>query len=141
MKNSRITITDGLDPAQYAEAGIVDLMDMDACVSMLESMFHPNGLSCPSCGSSERSSHGRTIAHRVHRFRCSDCGRIYTVTSCTIFSGTNLDPRRIVLLLFLLGHGIGHRTIANIIRIPVDRVRAHAARISLYGATNIDAAA
>jgi transposase-like protein len=109
-------------------------MDHDACLALLETMFHPRGLSCPACGCSARKRFGRTVSHGVPRYRCRACGRIYTVISGTIFSGTKLDPRRIVLLLYLAGIGADHALIARMLDIPVERVRSHLARVSLYGA-------
>jgi transposase-like protein len=79
---------------------ITDLLDDRESIEWVEKFFHPSGLRCPDC-------HATTLQAREFRthkrgfvdYRCQRCQRVYNLYTGTIFAGSNLEPRRVVLLL------------------------------------------
>lgn len=132
MKTNAITITSGLDPAQYVDISMSDKMDMTACLSMLETMFHPDGLRCPQCRSLSRIGNGKT-AKGVPRYRCTECGQTYTIISHTPFSGTKLGPRKIVLFMWMFGIECEVRDIARAVALHPSTVSRIILKIKTYG--------
>ena len=55
---------------------------------------------CPDCGCCESYK----ITTR-QRFKCTACGKMYSVTSGTIFSGRKLSHRQLLLAIFLFANG------------------------------------
>jgi transposase-like protein len=62
--------------------------------------FHPKGLRCPDCGASpQQAREFRTHKRGFVDYRCQKCQRTYNLYTRTIFAGSKLEPRRVVLLL------------------------------------------
>ncbi len=79
---------------------IIDLLDDQESIAWVEKYFHPQKLRCPSCGASTRQARVfRTHKRGFVDYRCLKCQRSYNLYTGTIFAGSNLAPRRVVLLL------------------------------------------
>ena len=79
---------------------ITDLLSGEASIAWIEKHFHPKGLRCPNCGAKKK----RTRLFRRRRrgtadYRCLECDTAFNLYHGTIFSGSNLSPRQVVLLL------------------------------------------
>jgi transposase-like protein len=77
---------------------LIDLMDQAACYARLVEALHPDGLSCPRCGSD------RLGVHRRHRdpvldYRCKACGRVFNAFTGTALQKTGRSPAELVLIL------------------------------------------
>ena len=79
---------------------ITDLLDEQESDKWLQKYFHPHGLRCPGCGPTTRYARQfRTLKRGLVDYRCQKCQRVYLLYTGTIFAGSNLEPRRVVLLL------------------------------------------
>jgi transposase-like protein len=79
---------------------ITELLDAQESVAWVEKYFHPKGLRCPRCGACR--DHAREFRRQERGFvdyRCHPCQRTYNLYTGTIFAGSNLEPRRVVLLV------------------------------------------
>jgi len=79
---------------------ITDLLADQESLEWVEKYFHPTGLRCPGCGA--RTQQAREF--RKHKrgfvdYRCQQCQSTYNLYTGTIFAGSNLEPRRVVLLV------------------------------------------
>ncbi len=79
---------------------VTDLLDDQESLEWLEKYFHPKGLRCPSC----RATTQLARVFRTHKrgfvdYRCQKCQSVYNLYTGTLFAGSNLEPRRVVLLL------------------------------------------
>lgn len=79
---------------------IADLLDEQESIAWVEKYFHPKKLRCPGCGATTRQAR----PFRTHRrgfvdYRCQKCQRRYNLYTGAIFAGSNLAPRRVVLLV------------------------------------------
>lgn len=66
----------------------------------VERYLHPRGLRCPGCDATTK--HAREFRARKRGgvdYRCRRCQSVYNLYTSTIFSGSNLEPRRVLLLL------------------------------------------
>src|SRR5438093_5523429 len=76
---------------------IDELLDEAASLAWLERHLHPEGLTCPRCGSRERR-----VARRIREltaYRCTACDRYHTIYTGTIFEKTRQPQSKIVLIL------------------------------------------
>ena len=79
---------------------ITELLDEQESMEWIEQYFHPSGLRCPGCGATtERARHFRTRKRGLVDYRCRHCQRVYNLYTGTIFAGSNLEARRVVLLV------------------------------------------
>ncbi len=79
---------------------ITDLLDEQESIKWVEKYFHPKRLHCPDCGATTRQARQfRTPKRGFVDYRCQKCQRSYNLYTGTIFAGSNLEPRRVVLLL------------------------------------------
>jgi transposase-like protein len=79
---------------------ITDLLDDQESVEWVEKYFHPKGLRCPGCqATTQQAREFRTHKRGFLDYRCQRCQRVYNLYTGTIFAGSNLEPRRVVLLL------------------------------------------
>ena len=79
---------------------ITDLLDDQESIKWVKKYFHPKKLRCPGCGSTTRQARlFRTRKRGMVDYRCRKCQRSYNLYTGTIFAGSNLEPRRVVLLL------------------------------------------
>jgi transposase-like protein len=79
---------------------ITELLDAQESLAWVETHFHPKGLRCPRCGASKQEAR----KFREHKrgfvdYRCQSCQRTYNLYTGTLFAGSNLEPRRVVLLV------------------------------------------
>jgi transposase-like protein len=76
---------------------ITELLDASICMIWLERHLHPDGFTCPQCGSSNR----RQFRQQKHflAYRCRDCDGYYTLLTGTAFEKTRQSPATLVLLL------------------------------------------
>src|ERR1700759_4047567 len=79
---------------------ITDLLDERESIEWMRQYFHPNGLRCPGCqAATQQARLFRTRKRGLSDYRCRLCQQVYNLYTGTIFAGSNLDPRRVVLLL------------------------------------------
>jgi transposase-like protein len=79
---------------------IIDLLDEQESDKWVKKYFHPHGLRCPGCGDTTRYARQfRTLKRGLVDYRCQQCRSVYNLYTGTIFAGSNLSPRRVVLLL------------------------------------------
>jgi transposase-like protein len=79
---------------------ITDLLADHESLEWVEKYFHPKGLRCPDCGASpQQAREFRTHKRGFVDYRCQKCQRTYNLYTRTIFAGSKLEPRRVVLLL------------------------------------------
>jgi transposase-like protein len=105
---------------------MTELLDDPACVAWLEQHFHPTGLVCPRCQSTNR----RLFRRHDHfpTYRCRDCQRTYTLLTGTVFEKTRQRPATIVLLLRGIAKGESTARLArelNLDRKRVGELRQH----------------
>ena len=131
MKTSEIRIMTGLEPQAYLQEEMFRQMDSEACLAVVESHFHPDGIKCQDCGSSERYGGGKT-PKGLPRYRCRECSSTYTAISYTPFSGTKLGPRKIVLFMWLLGLGVAPAEIGAAVGLSTDAVIFRMQQIQFY---------
>ncbi len=69
-------------------------MDQAACLAWLEKHLHPQGLTCPRCGETERrvAKQGGHYGHgtwpQIPAYRCKACDRYHTLLTDTAFAKT-----------------------------------------------------
>ena len=79
---------------------ITDLLDEQESIEWMKIYFHPNGWRCPGCqATTEQARVFRLRKRGLVDYRCQLCQRVYNLYTGTLFAGSNLDPRRLVLLL------------------------------------------
>jgi transposase-like protein len=79
---------------------ITELLDEQESVAWVEKYFHPKGLRCPGCGTPTQQARAFRFQKRgIVDYRCHHCQRTYNLYTGTIFAGSNLEPRRVVLLV------------------------------------------
>jgi transposase-like protein len=79
---------------------ITDLLADHESLEWVEKYFHPKGLRCPDCGATpQQAREFRTHKRGFVDYRCQKCQRTYNLYTRTIFAGSKLEPRRVVLLL------------------------------------------
>jgi len=79
---------------------ITELLDEQESLAWVEKYFHPKGLRCPRCGATrDHAREFRRPKRGVVDYRCHDCQRTYNLYTGTLFVGSNLEPRRVVLLV------------------------------------------
>jgi len=79
---------------------ITELLSDEASVMWIEKHFHPKGLRCPTCGA--RKHRARLVRQRQRGtvdYRCRGCETVFNLYHSTLFSGSNLRPRQVVLLV------------------------------------------
>jgi transposase-like protein len=76
---------------------IGDLLDEEACLLWLEKHLHPQGLTCPRCGSSERRAAKQ--GGYFPAYRCKACDRYHTILSATALAHSQQKPSTLVLIL------------------------------------------
>ena len=79
---------------------IADLLDEQESDKWVRKYFHPRGLRCPGCNATTRHARQfRTLKRGLVDYRCQKCQGVYILYTGTIFAGSHLEPRRVVLLL------------------------------------------
>lgn len=127
-----VRLTAGLRPEEWRRVELAGLLDPEACYRELVARLHPDGLRC-SCGAAERIRYGASRTG-YPLFRCQACRSVYSVLSGTVFSGTSLSARRLVLLMRLWADGRTPKEIAAAVGLHRNSVRQLQARAALYAA-------
>ena len=86
------------------------------CREWLINELNPGGVNCPSCGQAQDSSRLQLV-YSLKRIRCCSCGRKFSAFTGTVFEGTQLGPRQIVVMLMLMRMGRPNADIARAARI------------------------
>ena len=73
------------------------LMDESACLTWLETHLHPEGLTCPRCGSTNRRAAKQGGCFPA--FRCKACDRYPPILTATALAKTRQKPSTLVLVL------------------------------------------
>jgi transposase-like protein len=107
-----------------------ELLDPDACRKVVFENLHPAGGKCPSCGQgigegvkAERFMMGARVV-------CPSCGKRFSAVTGTILAGSHLDPRAVVLLIFMLAEGIRVGRISEILNLDRSTVRTWKEKIT-----------
>ena len=79
---------------------ITELLDKQESQTWVENYFHPKGLHCPRCGATRAEAREFRMPKRGFvDYRCHHCQRTYNLYTGTVFAGSNLEARRVVLLV------------------------------------------
>lgn len=79
---------------------ISELLNVTESTAWLEQHFHPQGLSCPQCGTArEQARHFRTTRRGLADWRCRECQAVFNVYTGTVFEKSGWSPVKAVLLL------------------------------------------
>jgi|SRR5215213_3086418 transposase-like protein len=79
---------------------ITELLDEQESQAWVENYFHPKGLHCPRCGATRAEAREFRMPKRGFvDYRCHHCQRTYNLYTGTLFAGSNLEARRVVLLV------------------------------------------
>lgn len=79
---------------------ITELLSDEASVEWIEKHFHPKGLRCPTCkANKEQARVFRPRQRGTLDYRCLNCDTVFNLYHGTLFSGSNLRPRQVVLLV------------------------------------------
>ena len=101
------------------------LIDDAKCFELVRQHRWPDGVRCPSCGSSSAARYGRdaTQPHR-QRYRCSACGTRFDDLTGTVLAGHHQPLRVWVLCLYLMGLNLSNRQIARELDLGVSDAQA-----------------
>jgi transposase-like protein len=103
---------------------IDELLDEDECIKWLQRRFHPNGLKCPRCDSSERRVAQRNGPWSA--YRCKACDRYHTILTGTVFEKTRQAPSKLILILRGIAKGEPTARLAR--ELGIGRPRMHEIR-------------
>jgi transposase-like protein len=79
---------------------IAELLDEQQSIEWVEKYFHPKRLRCPGCDATTKSAReSRTRKRGLVDYRCRKCQSTYNLYTGTVFAGSHLEPRLVVLLL------------------------------------------
>jgi transposase-like protein len=111
-----------LTPQGASMAFCAGFLDEGACRAWILEQLHREGPRCPGCK--------QTLPDKYHdrfwqneRIRCPLCGKWFTALTDTIFHGTHMGFREIVLLAVFLGLNLPAKYIAGILDIDEETVR------------------
>jgi transposase-like protein len=94
---------------------IIDLMDQQACYQKLSGLLHPDGLTCPRCGSGRDryNVHRRRDGSPVVDYRCKPCRRVFNLFTGTPWQGAHRTPAEILLILRGFVQGVSTARLAR----------------------------
>src|SRR5262245_43149838 len=98
------------------EFPIGELMDDSICTLWLERYLHPQGLTCPHCGSRTRTLF-RAQEH-FPAYWCRACEGYYTLLIGTVFEKSRRRPATLVLLLHGMAKGEPMARLARELGLP-----------------------
>ena len=113
--------TEGLDPNIAVGRFDADFLEEDRCRGWILRRLHKEA-KCPRCYGELTEKQAETF-WRNERVQCGMCERFFTALTDTIFSGTRMNFREIVLLLVLLGLQHPAKFIASRVHCDVSSVR------------------
>jgi len=114
---------------------IGELLDDSICTLWLERHLHPQGVTCPHCGSSTRRLF-RTQGP-FPAYRCRACEGYYTLLTGTVFAKTRQRPATLVLLLRGIAKGESTARLAR--ELGVSRKQMHTLRQRVQAKLNATA--
>lgn len=88
-----------------AEAFSPKFLCEKSCREYILRALHPRGAHCPRCSAPLASEAGLQNFWQGRRCQCATCGYRFTALIATLFSGTHLDYRQILLIMALLNLG------------------------------------
>jgi rubredoxin len=94
----------GVRSEEWLKKPMFELIDKDISDQFVENILHPDGLLCPRCKGEDRIRFGLT-SNGFQSYRCKKCDKIYSALTGSIFSGTAMDSRRLVVFMRMLGMG------------------------------------
>src|ERR687886_459585 len=90
------------------------LIDDAKCFELVRQHRWPEGVRCPSCGSTSVARHGRDDSQpQRQRYRCAACGARFDDLTGTVLAGHHQPLRVWVLCLYLMGLNLSNRQIAR----------------------------
>jgi transposase-like protein len=103
---------------------IDNLIDDAKCFDTVRNIRWPDGVCCPSCGSTEviRYGHDQTQPAR-QRYHCKGCGSYFDDLTGTIFEGHHQPLRIWILCLYLMGLNLSNLQIAAELDLNKDDVQ------------------
>ena len=91
-----------------------ELLGERQSIEWVERYLHPRGLRCPGCDATTRYAREFRVQKRGSvDYRCRKCQSAYNLYTSTIFSGSNLEPRTVLLLLCGISRGATATVIAE----------------------------
>src|SRR4051794_8915648 len=108
---------------------IIGLLDDKQSEEWILRHFHPGGLRCPKCGSTEQRVFRQTRTSRLTVYRCSECEGTYNLYSGTLFEKKHLRPSQVVLLLRGVAKGESSMSLSE--ELGVSRTTLHYLRKEL----------
>ena len=116
---------------------IIDLLDEQISKQWIADHFHPEGLKCPHCGANrnEAREFRQTAESKLTVYRCYQCDGIYNLYSGTLFAGSRLPPRKVILLLRGVLKGQPSTELAREIEVAKDTVLTWRHRIQAQAET------
>lgn len=121
----------GVRSEGWLQKPMFELIGKDLSDAFVEKILHPKGLVCAKCKGPERIRYGLT-SNGFQSYRCKDCGKIYSVLTGTIFSGTAMDSRRLVVFMRMLGMGSKDGEICEQIGLVVSSVAEWRRKLAAY---------
>lgn len=113
---------------------ITELLSDEASIAWIENHFHPKGLRCPNCGTKkEKVRIFRQRRRGTSDYRCLACDTVFNLYHGTIFSGSNLRPRQVVLLLRGVCKGESSPVLAEELSMARQSVHAWRTRLQATG--------
>jgi len=108
---------------------ITDLLDASIGMIWLERHLHPDGFTCPHCGSANR----RLFRQQKHfpAYRCRDCDGYYTLLTGTAFEKTRQSPATLVLLLRGITKGESTARLARELRLSRKQMHTLRQRVQM----------
>lgn len=108
---------------------ITRLLDDQESLRWIEEHFHPEGLTCPKCGSDEARYFRTTETSRLQVYRCWRCDKTYNLYSGTVFEKKHLRPAQVVMLLRGVCKGESSAELAD--ELSLSRTTVHEVRKQL----------
>ena len=121
---------------------ITELLDEQESMVWVERHFHPQALQCPKCGAAKHEAREfREHKSGVVDYRCHICQRTYNLYTGTMFAGSNLEPRRLVLLVRGVCKGDPATVLAEELTLSRQCVHRWRQRLQANGYTRLSAKA
>ena len=122
-----------LTPQGASRAFCAGFLDEGTCRTWILGQLHREGPRCPGCRQSlPVKYHDRFWQNE--RIKCPLCGKWFTALTDTIFQGTHMGFREIVLLAVFLGLNLPAKYIAEILDIDEETVRLWRCKFNHLGA-------
>jgi transposase-like protein len=103
---------------------IQNLFDDAKCFQTVRDMRWPDGVVCPSCGSTSVVKNGRDDSQPDRqRYECKDCRKRFDDLSDTVFAGHHQPLRTWIACLYLMGLNLSGLQIARELGIPKSDAR------------------